>query len=120
MSAMFGLARPKLMPNALDMLVKNGFSNDEIYKIVAPRRTLARRKAANEQLSVVETDRVLRLQRVLENADRTFGDPEKARRWLRKPNRAMDLSVPIEMLETEHGARLVEEELGRIRYGMFA
>jgi putative toxin-antitoxin system antitoxin component (TIGR02293 family) len=108
------------MSDELDTLTEHGFSNDEIYKIVAPRRTLARRRDKNEQLSPVETDRVLRLQRVVEEAERVFGNPAKAHRWLREPSRALDKAVPLELLETEAGARIVENELGVIDHGMFA
>lgn len=120
MTTVFELARPILMSNELDNLTEHGFSNDEIYKIVAPRRTLARRRAKNEQLSPIETDRVLRLQRIVEEAERVFGDPEKAHRWLREPSRALDKAVPLDLLETESGARIVENELGVIDHGMFA
>lgn len=120
MSAAFAMARPVIMPSELETLTKHGFSNDEIYKIVAPRRTLARRKEKNERLSVVETDRVLRMRRVVLEAERVFGDPAKAHRWLREPSRALNKAVPIELLETEEGARIVENELGVIDYGMFA
>jgi putative toxin-antitoxin system antitoxin component (TIGR02293 family) len=119
-TTVFELARPVLMSDELDTLTEHGFSNDEIYKIVAPRRTLARRRDKNEQLSPIETDRVLRLQRVVEEAERVFGDPAKAHRWLREPSRALDKAVPLELLETEAGARIVENELGVIDHGMFA
>jgi putative toxin-antitoxin system antitoxin component (TIGR02293 family) len=120
MSAAYSMARPVVMPSELDDLAKHGFSNEEIYKIVAPRRTLARRKAANQRLSVVESDRVLRMKDVVERAERVFANAEKAHRWLRKPCRALDGAVPIELLETEAGAHVVRDELGRIQYGMFA
>jgi putative toxin-antitoxin system antitoxin component (TIGR02293 family) len=120
MSAAYAMARPVVMPSELDTLNQLGFSNDEIYRIVAPRRTLARRREKNERLSVAETDRVLRMKRVVEYAERVFGDPTKAHRWLREPSRALNKAVPIELLETEEGARIVENELGVIDYGMFA
>lgn len=120
MSGMYALAKQKMMPGELDSLVKLGFSNDEIYKIVAPRRTLARRKAANEQLSVVEADRVWRLRDIIEFAETVFGNAEKAHHWLREPSKALNQALPIELLETETGANIVRDEIGRIRYGMFA
>ncbi len=120
MSAAYAMARPVVMPSELDTLIKHGFSNEEIYKIVAPRRTLARRKAANEQLSVVETDRVLRLKSIVEFAESVFGNPDKAHHWLREPCRALDKAIPIELLESEAGAIAVRDEIGRIQYGMFA
>lgn len=104
----------------IDSLSKLGFSNDEVYKIVAPRRTLARRKQNNETLTLAESDRVLRLERISTMADRVFADHEKAQRWLRKESRALDGARPIDLLQSETGAHIVEQELHRIDYGMFA
>ena len=52
--------------------------------------------------------------------ERVFADPVKAHRWLRKPSRALNGAVPIELIETEEGARIVENEIGVIDHGMFA
>jgi putative toxin-antitoxin system antitoxin component (TIGR02293 family) len=120
MSAAYALARPVVMPSELDRLHKHGFSNDEIYKIVAPRRTLARRKANNEPLSDAEADRAFRMEKIVQMAERIFGNPEKAHDWLRGEIRALDRAIPIELLQTERGANIVEEELHRIDFGMFA
>lgn len=105
--------------DSIDALKTRGFTNDEVYKIVAPRRTLARRKEKSEDLTVAESDRVIRLNRISEMADRVFGDPEKAQRWLRKKSRVLN-ELPIVLLESETGAYLVEQELHRIDYGMLA
>ena len=104
----------------IDSLSKLGFSNDEVYKIVAPRRTLARRRQNNETLTLAESDRVLRLERISAMADRVFADHEKAQRWLRKESRALDGARPIDLLQSETGAHIVEQELYRIDHGMFA
>lgn len=120
MSSAYALARPVVMPSEIDELQKRGFSSDEIYKIVGPRRTLKRRADNNERLSVAEADRVLRLKRVISFAERVFGDAAKANRWLRKSSIALDGAVPIELLETEEGARIVENEIGCIQHGIYA
>lgn len=104
----------------MDKLSKLGFSNDELHKIVAPRRTLARRRENNQSLTLSESDRVLRLERISEMADRVFANHEKAQRWLRKESIALDGARPIDLLQSETGAHIVEQELHRIDYGMFA
>src|ERR1700752_2304578 len=71
--------------NTLAALSRHGYSEDEIFALVVPKRTLARRKAANEPLTIEETDKVLRLDRIAEQAERVFGDPEKGQLWLRTP-----------------------------------
>jgi putative toxin-antitoxin system antitoxin component (TIGR02293 family) len=105
---------------SIDSLKERGFTNDELYAIIAPRRTLARRKENNEYLTVAESDRVLRLERIAEHADRVFGNHEKAQRWLRSEIIALDGAKPIDLLASETGANVVFEELVRIDYGMFA
>ena len=104
----------------IDELRGMGFSSDELYRIVAPRRTLARRKEHGEPLSPAESDRALRLERISAHADRVFGNHEKAQRWLRSEIIALDGARPIDLLETETGAHMVSEELIRIDYGVFA
>ena len=106
--------------NALTALARHGYSEDEIFALVVPKRTLARRKAANEPLTIEETDKALRLDRIAEQAERVFGEPEKAQRWLRKPKRELKGETPLSHLASEAGARVVEEMLFRIEHGIFA
>ena len=46
-----------------------------------------------------------------------IGDEDAATRWLKRPNRALGGRVPLELIDTEPGARAVENVLGRIAYG---
>jgi putative toxin-antitoxin system antitoxin component (TIGR02293 family) len=112
--------RFQLAPESIDNLKALGFTSDEIHRIVAPRRTLARRRDLRQNLTTSESDRVLRLERISEMADRVFGNHEKAKRWLRSEIIALNGARPIDLLETETGAREIEQELIRIDYGMLA
>lgn len=105
---------------ALSSLTEHGYTESEIFKFVAPKRTLARRRAANELLTTDETDRALRLKRIASQAKKVFGNPDKASRWLRKPKRELKGETPLAYLASEVGARVVEEMLHRIEYGIFA
>ncbi|MEN0001598.1 MAG: antitoxin Xre/MbcA/ParS toxin-binding domain-containing protein [Pseudomonadota bacterium] len=107
-------------PYKLQDLLKFGFSKEEIHAIVAPRRTIERRKSKKELLTVAETDRLKRLERVFEMAERVLGQADKANRWLRKSNRALDGHVPMDLLKSESGARMVEDVLHAIDYGMYS
>jgi uncharacterized protein (DUF2384 family) len=42
---------------------------------------------------------------------------KRALRWLKRPNRALGGLAPVSALDTEVGARQVENILGRIAYG---
>ncbi|GIL03146.1 MAG: hypothetical protein BroJett030_30450 [Alphaproteobacteria bacterium] len=103
-----------------DELVRKGISRAELFRIVVPRRTLARRNEQGGMLSPEESDRALRLDRIIEQASRVFGSPQTARRWLRKPCRALGGAVPIDLMASETGAHMVEEELHAIDYGVYA
>lgn len=107
-------------PRSLSALAGLGYSQDEIYMLVVPKRTLARRTANKEHLSVEETDKALRLDRIARHAARVFGNPDKANRWLRKPKHQLDGATPLSYLASEAGARVVEEMLTRVDYGMYA
>jgi putative toxin-antitoxin system antitoxin component (TIGR02293 family) len=114
------LGAANLSPGRIEKLRERGFSNDEIYRIVAPRRTLARRKEQKQDLTVAESGRIVRLERISDLADRVFGNHDKAQRWLRSEIIALDGARPIDLLESEMGAYEIEQELIRIEHGMLA
>lgn len=79
-------------------------------------RSLQRRRRSG-RLARYESDRLYRLARIVALADEFIGDHEKAIRWLKRPNRALGGLAPLGALDTELGARQVENILGRIAYG---
>jgi putative toxin-antitoxin system antitoxin component (TIGR02293 family) len=79
-------------------------------------RSLQRRRGEG-RLSRHESDRLYRLARIVALAKRSLGEDEKAASWLRRPNRALGGSTPLGLVDTELGARAVENVLGRIAYG---
>ena len=79
-------------------------------------RSLQRRRSSG-RLARYESDRLYRFARIVALADEFLGDHEKAIRWLKRPNRALGGIAPVEALDTELGARQVENILGRIAYG---
>ena len=83
-------------------------------------RTLSRRLANKERLSAEESDRTVRLARVIAMASDTLGDSHKASSWLQTPNRALDGQCPLDLLDTDTGTRSVETVLMRIEYGIYS
>jgi putative toxin-antitoxin system antitoxin component (TIGR02293 family) len=106
---------------ALEALVKRGdLTAQEVERYVIPRRTLAHRKRRRQPLSREESDRLARVARIFAVAQETFQDREKAATWLRRGNRALGGAPPVELLDTDGGARVVEQTLDRIAYGVFS
>ena len=87
---------------------------------VLPRRTFKRRQDAEQPLEPEESDRLLRLVRIVAAAEETFGDSAKALTWLRRENRVLDGMTPLSLTDTDYGARSVENLLGRIGHGIAA
>lgn len=89
-------------------------------KLGIPQRTLSRRLSHRSRLTAAESDRTVRFARVYANAVEMIGDEEKAVEWLRTPNRALGGERPLDQLDTDLGARAVEDILGRIAYGVYS
>jgi putative toxin-antitoxin system antitoxin component (TIGR02293 family) len=109
-----------LTNEVLSMNFEPRFSAEEISTYILPARTMARRKKADEPLTQSETDRALRLARILTEAERVFANAEKADRWLRTANSNFSGQTPLSLLKSEAGGILVEQVLGQIDHGMFA
>ena len=108
------------LPTLTNFVAASGIEFKDIYEVVIPARTLKHRKARKEPLTAGESDRLVRLIRVYDQAVRVFGDKEKALYWLGEAKRRFDGRTAIQMLRTDLGGRMVEEMLGQIYYGMFA
>jgi len=83
-------------------------------------RTLARRRE-DGTVNNAELDRVATLHLVMRDAVELFeGDQEKARRWLKRPARALEHQCPIDLLDTEAGIRMVRDLVGQLEHGVYA
>lgn len=89
-------------------------------KLGIPLRTLTRRLSQASLLTPAESDRTVRVARVYANAIEMIGDEAKAIEWLNTPNRALGGERPIDRLDTDIGARGVEDILGRVAYGVYS
>ena len=88
-------------------------------KLSISRSTLQRRKTAG-RLSSDESGKVMRFSQLLEHATKVFGNVDRARGWLKHPQRGLGDAIPLDYAETEIGAREVDRLLGRIDYGIYS
>ncbi len=108
-----------LPTDSISLLKDKGLTFSEVSEIVISPRTLKHRKARAEHLSLEETDRVVRVARIVALAENVFGNREKALLWLRSPDDRMGDRSPLSMLQTESGGRLVENMLWQIDEGVY-
>jgi putative toxin-antitoxin system antitoxin component (TIGR02293 family) len=112
--------RNRLPLGTLKGLSEAGLSEQEIERFVIPQRTRRHRADRKQPLTVDESDRAVRLLRVQTLAEETFGDKEKANRWLRHPLTELQGETSLAVAQTEAGARVIETILGKIAWGAAA
>lgn len=84
--------------------------------IQVPARTLQRRKQEG-RFSVEESDRLMRIMRLLERAREALGEDSTA--WLTSSKRFLSGRTPLEFADTETGSWEVMQALGRLEHGVF-
>ena len=109
----------RLAPSVIKRLSTLGLERSEIDAVVIPSRTLQHRRSRREKLTVEESDRVLRVIRVLSLTESIYGSRDRALDWLRKPTARLDGRAPLSLLKTDTGSRIIEELLIQIDDGMF-
>jgi len=112
-------------PSELIRRIQKGLRFSELEtlqnSIDLPFEQLAAKLAMSRStLQPDESDKVMRLSRLLEHATNVFGDIQRARAWLKFPQRGLGGAIPLDYAETEVGAREVDDLLGRIEYSVYA
>jgi putative toxin-antitoxin system antitoxin component (TIGR02293 family) len=83
-------------------------------------RTVQRFKVApGKSLSKEQSGRAWKFAEILAKATEVFGSQEEAEQWLERPAIGLDQRRPIDLLATPAGVRLVEDFLGRLKYGVY-
>ncbi len=108
----------RLPPSVVKRLLTLGLERSEIHDTVIPARTLQHRRSRREKLTLEESDRVLRVVRLLSSAESVYGNRERALAWLRKPHARLEGRSPLSLAKTDTGSRIVEELLIQIDEGM--
>ena len=117
---MANIVESGLPVDTLTMLKEQGLTFTEISDYVISPRTLKHRKARGEHLSHEETDRLVRVARIVSLANEIFGNHQKALLWLRTPDDRLGGRNPFSMLQTEVGGRLTESMLWQIDEGVYS
>lgn len=110
-----------LPASALRAVVKDGaVTLADLVDIVGKRRTLDRRLAEDEPLTLEESDRLARFVDILSLTTRVTGDRTAAIEWLRAPQYQFEGTAPLTMMRTHAGSDLVTNLLRLMQHGMLA
>jgi putative toxin-antitoxin system antitoxin component (TIGR02293 family) len=109
-----GLPKATLERTVRHVVLDRGEARRLIARIVPPA-TYKRRKAV---LKPEESEKVERLARVIATAEEAWDSEADARQFLTSPHPLLGNRSPIEVAQTELGARQVEELLWQIVHGL--
>jgi putative toxin-antitoxin system antitoxin component (TIGR02293 family) len=83
-------------------------------------RTAQRFKIApGKPLSREQSGRLWKFAEILAKATEVFGSQAEAEQWLERPAIGLNQRRPIDLLATPAGVSLVEDFLGRVKYGVY-
>lgn len=94
-------------------------TNEELAAVLGVSVRTVARLDVTKHLDVVSGDRLVRAARLHAIAAEVLEDDAAATRWLKSPQRALGKAIPLELAETDVGAREVEALLGRMEHGVF-
>jgi putative toxin-antitoxin system antitoxin component (TIGR02293 family) len=106
--------------SVISALLQHGLTLSELSEIIISPRVLRSRKTRDECLSPKESDRVVRLARILSQVEGVFASRDKGLLWMRTPDDRLDNRTPLQLLVNGAGARLVESLLQQIDEGIYA
>lgn len=89
-------------------------------KLGIARRTVTRKRGSGAPLSSETSEKLLRVARIRNLGRLLFSTDEAVSEWLSKPDTSLGNMAPIDLLDTDLGAREVESLLHALAHGQFA
>ena len=93
-------------------------SDSRLSGIIRVSQRTIKRRLRDGRFHPDESERLMRVAKLTERAREVLGDLESAREWLKAPQFALGGEIPLEYADTEPGAQVVEDVLGRLEHGI--
>ena len=95
-------------------------AEDDLAPLVGISRATLHRRKKSGHLEAPESERIVRIARLMARATAVFETTESARNWLKRPALALAGESPLAFSDTGIGAHEVECLLGRIEHGIYS
>ena len=110
-----------LSAGIVDLLARElSVSRKELARISGVAERTLLRKIQAGRLSADQSERMVRIARLLSRAIEVLGNKERALRWLKAPRSYFGGRPPLDYVDTELGSQEVFNLLGRIEHGVFS
>lgn len=99
---------------------QTGLDYNMLSKILSVTKATLHNKKGKERFDTTVSERILLLADVYSFGYEVFGSPEKFNRWMKTPNRALGMELPLSLAETIYGIEEIRNLIGRIAYGVYS
>lgn len=103
-----------------NILRKTCVSRKELSTILHISTRQMNRYQHDDLLSAEQSGFVYEFSRIYVRGLDIFGDQETFEKWLQRPQMALGMQVPLSLLDTSEGFRLVGDVLSQIEYGFYS
>jgi putative toxin-antitoxin system antitoxin component (TIGR02293 family) len=103
-----------------NILSKTCVSRTDISNILHISTRQMKRYHKDDLLSAEQSGFVYEFSRIYVRGLDIFGDQETFEKWLQRPQMALGMQVPLSLLDTSEGFRLVGDLLSQIEYGFYS
>lgn len=106
---------------ALDFISLSGFTQDEFQETFNTTvKTIQNHVTRQSNLDAALSEKLLKSFELFDKGVEIFGTADNFHKWLNKPAFGLGYQVPITLMDTITGIRLIKEELIRIEFGDLA
>jgi putative toxin-antitoxin system antitoxin component (TIGR02293 family) len=103
-----------------NFLDKTSISRNQLSHILHISNRQLNRYEADDRLSPEQSNFLYELTRIYTRAIEILGDKATAEHWLKRNQLALGDKVPLAILDTSEGMRLVDHLLSQIEYGFYS
>lgn len=102
-----------------ELCIELKITRQELARYTGVGERTLKRKFKEGRLNCGQSERMVRLSRLLERTVQVMGGREAAVQWLKAPRSYLRGQTPLDMVVTELGTEEVLNLLGRIEHGVF-
>jgi putative toxin-antitoxin system antitoxin component (TIGR02293 family) len=99
---------------------KLNYTLKEIAHVLNISERTLNRYENSDKLSKDASERALHFVRLYKKGTAVFGSETAFNQWMKTPSLIFNNKTPMSYLDTTFGFEMLEDELGRIEYGIFA
>ena len=118
---LISLSRSGLPKKTLNSISKKlGITVERLSTLLHISYRTIQRKGPDDVLSVHVSEQIFAIAEVIRRGLEVIGDEDRLEQWLHSELPSLDFRIPLDLLDTIFGTRLLLRILGRIEHGVYS